>query len=188
MKKKALYAPIDEAAAVAIIAHFIDLMRDVLTPEASRAVLRDRIRWMVRSGAIPTIYVIGWARAGHEDADRALRELAVEMISRRQEMPTELAAFVQEALVMTPVIYPGGQNIASTWLRNVVIAVLVKETMARSRVKRTRNRTTAWPSACSLVSAALVAKGINVGEDEVDRIFRENKKLARQTSASWSPP
>ena len=77
--------------------------------------------------------VIAAAEAGHQDADLALRELAAEYLSSREEMPTELAAYVQRALLQPPVTYPPGRNIADTWMRDIGIAVLVQ--LAKERWK-----------------------------------------------------
>jgi hypothetical protein len=43
--------------------------------------------------------IIQQAEAGDRDADFAVRELAIEYLSRRKEMPTSLAAFVQRVLL-----------------------------------------------------------------------------------------
>src|SRR5262249_55400075 len=83
--------------------------------------------------------VIATAEAGHQDADLALRELAAEYISRREEMPTELANYVQRALMLPPVTYPPGRNIVDTWLRDVGIAVMVSLTMVRWELPASRS-------------------------------------------------
>ena len=43
--------------------------------------------------------IIQQAEAGDSDADLAVREIAIEYLSRRKEMPTSLAAFVQRVLL-----------------------------------------------------------------------------------------
>jgi hypothetical protein len=101
------------------VAHWIDQVGALLTTEAARIVLRDRIRAMVRAGTLPTMQVIEAARAGHEEADMALRELSVEMLDRGELPPAALRAYAQEALIKPPATYPAGRNIADTWLRDV---------------------------------------------------------------------
>ena len=129
-----LPATLVEAEAVDIIAHWIDLVAEMLTTEASRLALRKHIRERLAQGTIPTMQVIVAARAGHEEADRALRELAAEKLDRGELLPAALRAYVQEALLMPPVTYPQGQNIVDNWTRDVGIAVLVAFT--RQRLER----------------------------------------------------
>jgi hypothetical protein len=129
------------------VAHWIDLVGEALTADAARLTLRRFIRETLRQGTIPTMQVIAAAEAGHQDADMALREAAAEYISRREEMPTEIANYVQRALVMPPVTYPPGRNLADTWLRDVGIAVIVQLAVERWRLTATRNRASSKPSA-----------------------------------------
>jgi hypothetical protein len=168
------------------VGHWIDLVAQMLTTEAAHLVLRRHIREIVRQGTIPTMQVIEAAEAGHQDADLALRELAAEYLSRREEMPTELANYVQRALLQPPVTYPPGRNIADTWMRDVGVATLVLLAVERWRphLPATRNRASKRLSACYVVSIALVKRGHNVGERQVERIFGSHGRLARKLSAS----
>jgi hypothetical protein len=182
-----LPATMPEADMVDTVAHWIELVAAMLTTEAARLTLRRFIREMLRQGAIPTMQVIAAAEAGHQDADMALREAAAEYISRREEMPTEIANYVQRALVMPPVTYPPGRNLADTWLRDVGIAVIVQLAVERWRLKATRNRASSKPSACYVVSRALGRHRHNVAERQVERIYGNHERLARRLSASIPP-
>lgn len=175
-----------EADAVATVAHWTELVAALLTTESSRTILRNRIREMVRQGTIPTMQVIAAARDGHQDADYALRELAVEMLDNHDVLPSALAAYVQEALLRPPVSYPPGRNIADTWLRDIGIATLVSLAVERWHpdLPATRNSASKRLSACYLVSCALGRQGINVAEKRVAKIFGEHGKLAGKLSAS----
>jgi hypothetical protein len=184
---KNLPATVDEAQAVDVISHWIDRVAAALTAGTARHVLRNHIRDRLRQGTIPTMQVIAAARAGHEDADLALRQLAAEMLDRGEMPPTALRAYVQEALVLAPVSYPPGRNIADTWLRDIGIAVLVALAAERWRLPTSRNRASARPSACFLVSIALGRRGFNLGERQVERIVREHSRLAQKLSASMPP-
>jgi hypothetical protein len=95
-----LPATIPEADMADTVAHWVDLVAAMLTTEAARLTLRRHIRETLRQGTVPTMRVIAAAEAGHQDADMALREAAAEYISRREEMPTEIANYVQRALVI----------------------------------------------------------------------------------------
>jgi hypothetical protein len=180
-----------EAEAVPIICHWIDLVAQLLTSDAARLVLRNHIRERLRQGTIPRMQVIAAAEAGHQDADLALRELAAEHISRREEMPTELANYVQRALLMPPATYPPGRNLADTWLRDIGIAVMVDLAAARwgVLVSRSHHRKPGSKrlSACYLVSAALNRAGHAVRERQVERIHASHGRLAQRLSASIPP-
>jgi hypothetical protein len=181
-----------EAEAVDTIIHWLDLFEEILTTEAARAVLRNHIRErLFRQEVIPRMQIIAAAEAGHQDADLALRELAAEYISRREEMPTELANYVQRALLQPPVTYPPGRNIADTWLRDVAIAMLVRQTMERWGVPATRSHISKKNhrlSACYLVAIALVRRGHILSERRVEKIFASHpRQLAERLSASIPP-
>lgn len=169
------------------VAHWIDQVSALLTTEAARIVLRDHIRAMVRAGTLPTMQVIEAARAGHEEADMALRELSVEMLDRGELPPAALRAYAQEALIKPPATYPAGRNIADTWLRDVAIAVLVAMAAERWDLKPARNRASNRPSACSVVARALTRRGHNIGERQVERIFSNLGGVANRLSASIPP-
>lgn len=163
---------INEAEAVDTIVRWIDLVAAMLTTDAAHIVLRDHIRHLLRSGAVTTMKVIEAARAGHHDADLALRELGVEMMDRSEMPPAALRAYLQEALIQPPVSRDGRLNITDLWLRDVAVAVLVAMAVERWQLKATRNRASTWPSACSLVAAALYRCGIeDIGELHVERIY-----------------
>ena len=185
-----LPASVIEAEVVETIAHWIDLVAEMLTSEASRLMLRKHIRERLRAGTIPGMQVIAAAEAGHQDADMALRELAAQYISQRTQMPTELANYVQCALLQPPVTYPQGRNIADTWMRDIGIAVLVQLTKERWSLPKTRSRLTRNPnrlSACYLVARALGRHGINLSERRVEKIFDARTQIAARLSASMPP-
>jgi hypothetical protein len=170
---------------VNIVCGWVDLVRDVMTAEAGRRVLRHYIHERLRQGTIPTMQVIAAAEAGHQDADMALRQLAAEHIDRREEMPTALANYVQRALVMPPVTYPPGRNLVDTWLRDVIIAVLVRLAVERLDLPATRSRASKRPSACSVVALALT--WLNITTRRVEKIYGEHGLIARRLSASIPP-
>jgi hypothetical protein len=63
-----------------------------LTTEASRALMRHFFQAALQH-PIPRMYIIEWAKSGEPDAAAALRTLMIEMKSRREELPTELAEY-----------------------------------------------------------------------------------------------
>ena len=180
-----------EAEAVPIICHWIELVAQLLTSEAAHLVLRNHIRVRLRLGTIPRMQVIAAAEAGHQDADLALRELAAEHISRREEMPTELANYVQRALVLPPVTYPPGRNLADTWLRDIGVAVMVQLAMERWNLPASRSHSrkpeSTRLSACYLVALALNKRSYAIRERQVERIHANHSRLAQRLSASIPP-
>jgi hypothetical protein len=177
-----LPATFAEADMVDTVRGWVGLVRDAMTAEAGRRVLRAHICDMLRRGTIPTMQVIAAAEAGHQDADMALRQLAAEHIDRREEMPTALANYVQRALVMPPVTYPPGRNLADTWLRDVIIAVLVRLAVERWDLPATRSRASKRPSACSVVARALT--WLNITTRRIEKIYGEHGLIARRLYAS----
>jgi hypothetical protein len=186
-----LPATIIEAEAVDTIAHWVDLIAETMSADASRQILRNHIRErLLRQQAVPRMQVIAAAEAGHQDADLALRELAAEYISRREEMPTELANYVQRALLQPPVNYPQGRNIVDTWVRDIGIATMVTPPLGGGRAPATRSHLSKKSkrlSACYLVSVALGRRGYNLGERRVEKIFGQHCRVAERLSASIPP-
>ncbi len=166
------------------VVHWIDIVAAALTSEAGRRVLQHYIRESLRHGTIPTMQVIAAARAGHQGADLAMRELIAEMIDRKEDLPTTLAGYAQEAMFRAPTAYPPGRNIADTWMRDIGFAVLVAMAADHWRLPVTRNRTSKHPSACYIVALALNRRGHNIGERRLERISSDHGKLAERLSAS----
>ena len=164
----------------------IERIASLLTSEASRRILVDHTRDFFRHNVIDRLRLIQAAEVGHEDIDSALRQLVAEYISRREEMPTELAAFAQRAMLRPPSRYPAGANVANTWVRDVGIAVVVKVAVEIWQIPKTRNRASKRPSACSLMSEALVRHGHNLGERQVERIATHHDQMAEKLSAILS--
>lgn len=185
----AIAVPIDKDAAVDQIAHWIDLITVALTTEASRAKMRAHIQHCLAAGTIPTMQVIEAARAGHEDADFALRQLVVEMLDRGELPNAALRAYAQEALLRPPSTYPRGRNPVDTWLRDVAILMLVNLAVEfwKPNLPKTRNKASSRPSACSLVSEALNRRRHPLGERQVERIARSPSELVQKVSASIPP-
>ena len=177
---------IDEAAAVETISRWIDVIAEGLKSDTSHALVRDAIRDALRKGTIPLMRVIAAAEADR-DADLALREMAAEYISRREEMPTELANYAQRALMRPPVSYRPGRNFADTLTRDIKIAALVWRagshwdvpvSRSHSRKPNAKERL----SACYLVALALNKRGCPIQERQVERIFANNRELADRLS------
>jgi hypothetical protein len=164
-----------EADVVDTIAHWFDLTGAMLREENSRLVMRAWLKGLIRQGTIPSLRVIGWANSGIEEADIALREIAAEMLDHGEELPANIRYYVAHSLVRPPSKRGKGGNAAANWLRDQCIAVVVSLAVEQwhPHLLTTRNRASKKPSACKLVSAALVRRGINIGERRVEKIYAE---------------
>jgi hypothetical protein len=167
------------------VAHWVDVVGAMLTSDAGHLLLRNHIRKTLREGAIETLKVIAAAEQGHRDADLALRELGAEMLDRGEMPNATLRSYLVKALVMAPVSYPPGRNIADTWLRDIGIAVMVSlAKMHWPHLRPTRNRASKRPSHSTIVALALSKRGYSLTEWQVGRIFGNHNKLAGRLSAS----
>jgi len=181
-----LPATLVQAEAVETITHWIDVIAEGLTSDASRLLVRAAIR-----ETIPRMRVIAAAEAGYRDADLALREEAAEYISRGEKMPTELANYARRALMQPPVSYPPGRNLVDTWARNHGIWFLVWQACSRWDVPVSRSHSrkpnAKEPlSACYLVALALNKRRYRIEERQVERIFADHidKRDAKRLSAA----
>jgi hypothetical protein len=182
-----LPATLVAAQAVETITHWIDLFGQGLTRDDARLEARARIREIFCEGTFWSMRVIAASEAGDRDADLALREMAAEYISRREEMPTELANYAQRALMRPPVSYGPGRNFADTSTRDLKIASLVWRAGSRwdvpvSRSHSRKPNAKERLSACYLVALALNKRGCPIQERQVERIFANNRELADRLS------
>ena len=107
--------PIDEEAIIQAIMGGIGRIAEKLTAESARKVLRDFVRErLLRQEAIPRMQVIEAAEGGNEDADQALREFAIEYLSRGEPMPTEIANYVQHCRSHSPAARRGESPCGAT--------------------------------------------------------------------------
>jgi hypothetical protein len=181
-----------EAAAINALVDVIDLFQHKLNSEEGRRVLRASIIEKFGIGAGARMQIIAAAERGDQDADWALRWLQVEYISRRQEMPTEFAAWAQRAALRAPLSSPPGRNIGDIWVRDLFIDNLVKWTMREFGVPRSRGRVSKNPdrlSANYLVSVALGRRGVNVNERGLEKITIGivEQKLTERLSTFFQP-
>ena len=185
MTKLPTLAQTEIDAMVETVAHWVDLVAAALTSEVGHLRLRNDIRELLRQGTIETLKVIAAAEQGHQDADLALRELGAEMLDRGEMPNATLRGYLVKALVMAPVTFPPGRNIADTWVRDIGISVLVALAMVRwAHLKATRNPASKRPSASAIVALALTKRGHPMSEWQVGRIYGDHNKIAGRLSAS----
>jgi len=144
-------------------------------PEAGRAVTRHLMRCSALLHPINRLQIIAMARASDADADAVLRQLMIEMQSRAEPLPTELAAYNME-LLHGGLHPPPGPKRKDKILRDLCIAMTVAAVVDRFGFYTTRNtasrgRPSARRSACAIVAEALGSVEISMGEKAVEAIW-----------------
>jgi hypothetical protein len=147
---------------------FIGLGYAPLDPAAGHAFARRMIKQHALANPLNMAEVAECARRGSDDADLALRELAAEMIDRREILPAVLSAYTIKAL------HPDlrrlrGQKKAAHLLADISIVALIMELVERFHLKVQRNPLSKHPSACSITAKALDEAGLSRGGEEAIR-------------------
>ena len=173
MAKPKLPAAIPESDMIETVAHWFDLAHELLQTQASHRYMQARLKALIRQGTIQTVKVIGWANDGAADAEIALLQVAGEMIDRGEQLPATIAGCAVQHLGKPQTPRRKGRDAVDNWLRDQAIAVAVAKAVEHWHpdLPMSRNRASPWPSACSLVSAALIRRRINVTEKRVEQIF-----------------
>jgi hypothetical protein len=163
------------------ICHWYDLIHELMSSEAGRAILQQQAYLALHEGTFPTARVIEAAEAGHPGADCALRRYAADFIDhgREPELSAQVRAYVVRALVRPVGQYPQGRKYADIWTRDIGIAVMVDEAAKRWNLSPTRNGATAQVSAAYYVAAVLQRKGFKLKERQVNKIVWNHNKWAR---------
>jgi hypothetical protein len=172
---------------VTIIAAWIDELGEKLKSDWARQRLRDYIRQKLVQGTLPTMDVIAAARAGNEDADVALRELAIEMLDRGEIPAAALRAYAMEALRRGPAAVSQGRVFADDFVRDIAIALMVAMAAHCWDLAPTRSPASKKNSAAALVTIALNRKGFLLGEARVNKIHGSRNQIAERLSASIPP-
>jgi hypothetical protein len=176
-----------EAEMIETTAHWLDLVAANLSTKSSHGFLRARLKTLIRQGTIPAVRVIEWANAGVVDCDEALREVSAEMLDHGEEIPNTIRGYMAQALLKDR--GPHGKDAGrieiatGNWLRDQCIAVVVSMIVERWNLRVTRGRASHRPSACSVMSAALVKRGIIMGEHRVEAIHKSLADLLVQHRA-----
>jgi hypothetical protein len=180
-----LPATIDEAKMIDTVAHWLDLVAVTLQTENSRLHVQTVLKRMIRQGTVSTLRVIEWAeRESSVDADIALRQVASEMLDNHELLPATIAGYVAKAL-NRPLPARPRKDPVDNLLRDQAIAVVVSVAIQRWHpyLPFTRNRASKSPSACSVGSAALIKRRVNIGERRVEKICQNLFELLPAHSA-----
>jgi hypothetical protein len=194
-----LPATLEEAEALAYARHQIARWRDagnpwsedsILTPEASRAAVRNIYRNIAMAHCDGAMDIIKLAHARDPDADEVLLQLIREYLSRGEQLPTELAFYNME------VTQRGegwrfrkrrGQKWHHSMLRNIGIAMLVAAICDRFAGFSPTGSSPHRKSACEIVAEALdEAEFVGArGRKAVEEVWRNYKGVA-PTVAGWT--
>ena len=120
-----------------------------LHPEAGEMWLRQHLKWRAMSGAHEMMWVIDNARAGWDEADAALRDLAIELMHRKQ-CPALLEAYAMEAL-KTPHRRSRGRRKSRNALQDILFAGLMIELVQEFDLDPTRKTETHCDSVCDVL-------------------------------------
>jgi hypothetical protein len=170
-----LPATVDENVMVETVAHWFDLAAELLPTESSRRYMQALLKRLIRQGTIEAARVIAWANDGVADADIALRQVCSEMLDQGEKPPATIAGYAAVALNKPPVARRKGGDAVDNWLRDQCVTVFVSMAVERwyPHLPPSRNRFSKTPSACSVVSQALIRRRINIGERRVETITKE---------------
>jgi hypothetical protein len=151
---------------------FLGLGYAPLDKAAGHAFARRMIKGYALLHPLNMTEVADAARAGSDDADLALRELAAEMLDRGQPLPSVLASYTVE------VLHPRlprlrGQKKAANLLQDVSVVALIMTLVERFGLSPRRNPASNHPSACSIAATALSEAGLHRGSEEgIRKIWR----------------
>jgi hypothetical protein len=183
---KNLTATFVEAEAVALIEHWLKQAHELLAADAGFYVMRENTLQVLRHGSMEAIlWVIDAARAGHPEADAALKARNAEMLDRGEMPGALIRAYLEEESIRPRTLsYGRGRNFINNSVRNVVIAMAVEATMKRWGLDAKRNKASVAKgilSASYLVNIALGrSRYASLTEWQVERIHANNHKAAHE--------
>lgn len=145
--------------------------------DESRRFTRNLMKRFITIQPANLMTVVEFAKGGWGLADEVLREVILEHLNSGVAMPTYLAAYNMDiAAGNLPQKRPARQR-ENNFLRDCRIAIAILLVMEKCNMRSTRNPTTQKrPSACSVVTEVLNARGINVTEAAVVAIWQRMKK------------
>src|SRR5262249_17746151 len=155
-----------------------------LSHAAGHAFMRRMLRAMATFSIETRMDVIAMARDGIEEAKDVLRNLLLELRSRRMEVPLELEAYEMEILhgEMGHRHRSQGEKEAKRKSRDIIIIITVEGIRKVFRINPT-GRSPRWRSGCDICAEALGVVGISMSAKNVERVW---SKYGR--NAAWLPP
>jgi hypothetical protein len=125
----------------------------ILHQDAGEIFARRVLQLKALSGALGMLCVIEFARAGWDEADLALRELAMELMHRKQ-CPPMLEAYAMEAL-KTPYRRKRGRRKSTNLVQDVMLTALMADLVRKFSLHPTRKTDAHRDSACDILVVAV---------------------------------
>ena len=150
-----------------------------LAPEGSRPIVLAMLRRYASLSAWNLSEVAHWARGGMSEAHQVLCEIAAEYLDRGEPVPNILTGYVVEHFHARQDRRPGRPVRARFFAQDICIATLVMLLTEVLPLRATRSgRSTAKPSACSVMATALAEAGVHRGgESAVQKIWLSYRDL-----------
>lgn len=150
-----------------------------LAPESARPLALAMLRRYARVSVWTLSEVIHWAYEGVDEAHLVLGEIAVDHVERGEPVPNILKGYVVEQYHSRTAGRPGRDR-AKFFAQDICIAMLVLWLTELLPLRATRSgRSSARPSACSVMAEALSEVGIHRGgEGAVQKIWMKYRDLA----------
>lgn len=149
-----------------------------LAPESARPLALAMLRRYARVSTWTLSEVIHWAYEGFDEAHLVLGEIAVDHVERGEPVPDILKGYVVEQYHSRIARRPGPDR-TKFFAQDICIALLVLWLTELLPLRATRSgRSSAKPSACSVIAQALTEAGLHRGsEDAVQRIWQNYRDL-----------
>jgi hypothetical protein len=167
---------------VATLGSYWDRAGALTTSDGARAAMQANLSRSLHAGELATVplaYIIMMANAGHEPAQRALREWIATYIDsdRFNDLPVQARDFALKVMLeKEPPGYQRGHKIIDTWTRDAVINFLVAMAMERWRIKKAQ--------AAALMAIVLKERGLKPASTRgVLDIFDARNSLGARTVA-----
>jgi hypothetical protein len=125
------------------------LVCQVCTPGAGEILALQLLKATAMSGALGMLWVIELARVGWDEADLALRELAQELMPRKQ-CPVMLEAYAKEVLPK-PYRRKKGRRKSTNALQDLMFAALMAKLVVQFNLHPTRKAPKHRDSACDVL-------------------------------------
>jgi hypothetical protein len=162
-----------------------------LDSQAGLIFLRQALKRMALAHPIQMMTVIEYARTGWDEAQEALRELAIEIMDRGEPLPTALGAYVMEVLHFGQPARARGPKKAKIALQDIFAAGLMVELLLRFPTLNPTRRGSHKdrPCACSIAAAAITGARIGRPMDykTAERIWSLWGKGLWPTGAGFRP-
>jgi hypothetical protein len=173
-----ILSAMEEERIIARLEGLVDKFAGMITTEACRNHLQQGLYELLHAGTLAVAQVREWAEGGNPAADLALRRYAAEQIDQGRET-VQLKDFAIKRLLDPFILnYSKGHTLADTWVRDIVIRVIMDVVSDETGLPPTRGRVTKAPSVGSFVHLLAQKRSWRLREQQINRIYHGYKHLA----------